>query len=198
MRIHHARLFGQLGEPDQAWIWARCRLMPGPVRGGVVAGWVTVTALALAAGAWGIRELRRRFLVVTVAGESMWPAFTDGDRVLVRPAQLSGLRQGQVVVVEKPANDGQWTTPPVRWPADARNWIVKRVGALPGDPCPDVPAPALPFPSKLADLAGQPVPPGHLVVLGDNPGGSFDSRAFGYCPADRVLGVVIRPLSTRK
>jgi len=169
-------------------------LTRGPARGAVAAGLVAGTGLALAVAAWAIVAMRRRILVVTVAGDSMWPTFADGDRVLVRRAQLRDLRQGQVVVVEKPTGDGQWSTPAVGSPADARNWIVKRVGALPGDPCPDVPAPALPFPSKIADLAGQPVPPGHLVLLGDNPGGSFDSRVFGYYPADHVLGIVIRPI----
>jgi signal peptidase I len=39
------------------------------------------------------------------------------------------------------------------------------------------------------------VPAGTLVVLGDNPHASMDSRFFGPVPADRLLGVVLRPMS---
>jgi Signal peptidase, peptidase S26 len=66
-----------------------------------------------------------------------------------------------------------------------RDWMIKRVVALPGDPWPDGPARG---PSEQA------VPAGCFAVHGDNPAGSFDSRVFGYCPADRLLGVVVRPM----
>ncbi|WP_255950028.1 S26 family signal peptidase [Streptomyces odontomachi] len=39
------------------------------------------------------------------------------------------------------------------------------------------------------------VPPGRLVLLGDNPGVSFDSRHLGCLPCERVLGTVVRRLS---
>jgi type IV secretory pathway protease TraF len=42
------------------------------------------------------------------------------------------------------------------------------------------------------------VPPGKLVVLGDNVARRFDSRQIGYVPADRLLGVVLRPLARRE
>jgi type IV secretory pathway protease TraF len=40
------------------------------------------------------------------------------------------------------------------------------------------------------------VPSGGLVLFGDN-NHSVDSRALGYFPGERVLGVVLRPLSAR-
>lgn len=52
-------------------------------------------------------------------------------------------------------------------------WIVKRAVGVPGD----------------AD-----VPDGQMLVLGDNPGQSYDSRHFGYLDTDRVRGVVLRHL----
>lgn len=55
---------------------------------------------------------------------------------------------------------------------------------------------------RFDDMAGLPamlagdarVPAGKLVVLGDNPESSMDSRSLGYVPGDRLLGVVTRPL----
>lgn len=152
---------------------------------------LTGTGIALAVIIWVVRC---RLLIVTVSGESMQPAVASGDRVLVRRARLSDLRPGDVVVVEKRPATGTWATQPGLWPTGSRNWMIKRIAALPGDPCPDPPALATLFPSKLTEYAGRPVPAGKLVILGDNQRGSYDSRVFGYYPADRVLGVVIRPL----
>jgi signal peptidase I len=166
--------------------------------------------LACVAGAW---VLRRRVAVVTVSGDSMRPTFQSGDRVLVRRAGPGQLSTGMVVVIEKPAGAGHWLTPLPRWPGRDREWMIKRVAAVAGDPLPalvqpELPLPELPLPElplltavarrRLTDPPGTPVPAGQLVVLGDNPGGSFDSRVFGYCPAERVLGVVLRPLRTAR
>ena len=157
--------------------------MPGAISA------VTALVLALAAIVWAVR---RRLAVVTVAGESMWPTYRTGDRVLVRRAGLSELRPGQVVVIEQPAIGGAWITPVPRWPGSSRKWMIKRVAALPGDTLPDL---ALPPSAPLPGLAaGGVVPQGSLIVLGDNTARSFDSRQFGYCPADRLLGIVLRPL----
>jgi signal peptidase I len=160
----------------------------------VLAGVLAGTLAVLGAGVW---VLRRRLAIVTVAGESMEPAFRDGDRVLVRRTRPADLRRGQVVVIEQPEASGACLTAPIRWPPDSRDWIIKRVGALPGEPCPDLPGPASPVPAGLAGQAGQPVPRGKVVVLGDNRRRSFDSRVFGYYPADRILGIAVRPVNGR-
>jgi len=154
-----------------------------------LAGGGAAFGLTLAGLVWG---LRRRIAVVTVVGESMQPAFRSGDRVLVRRAGLSHLRPGVVVVVEKPADSGAWSTPLPSWPGRSHDWMIKRVAALPGDTLPDLSHSSLAFPSKLAGSAGDRIPAGNFVVLGDNAAGSYDSRFFGYCPASRLLGVVVR------
>lgn len=137
-----------------------------------------VIALAAAAAVWW--GLRRLIVVVTVDGDSMLPTFATGDRLLVRRTRLDRLRRGSVVAVMLPP-----PAPPGGSPAEPRTELmIKRVGALPGDPVP----PGVP----VTDAS---VPPRHLVVIGDNPHGSHDSRAVGYVPAEALLGVVIRRMA---
>ncbi|MGW1073319.1 S26 family signal peptidase [Streptomyces sp. NPDC002537] len=143
-----------------------------------------VAALGLAALVAWVRGL----VVVTVRGASMWPAFQDGDRVLVRRGPRPAV--GQVVVAERPVRGGGWPGPPVRSAAGAaevrgREWLIKRVAAVPGDPVPRDRA------RSLAAVPEDRVPPGRLVLLGDNRTVSFDSQDVGYFPSDRVLGRVL-------
>lgn len=135
-----------------------------------------------------IAAMRRRLAVVAVFGPSMQPTLTAGDRVLVLRASISGVRPGQIVVFERPDEDGGWPTGPSVRPIGCREWMIKRVAAVPGEPVPETVWPA------VAAIGGQSVPAGSLVVLGDNTANSKDSRAIGYIPADRVLGVMLHPL----
>jgi signal peptidase I len=129
--------------------------------------------------------LRKGFALVTVTGDSMMPTLAPGDHVLVRRARLGRLRPGQVVVVEAPGVEG-YGAAPASGPASRREWMIKRVAAVPGDPRPEVGLPA------TAGPAGRPVPPGKFVVLGDNAAWSHDSRHIGYIPGDRLLGIAVR------
>ncbi|WP_433254962.1 S26 family signal peptidase [Streptosporangium sp. CA-135522] len=148
--------------------------------------WLPVT-VAVAATLAGLLEwLRRRHLVVTVRGPSMVPTYRNGDRVLVRRRSGGRLRTDQVAVVDlpermRPCPDG---TSPENILRNRR--VIKRVAAAPGDP--------VPFP---IEGNGPVAPPGCLVLLGDNPDGSGDSRQYGYVPADAVVGVVLRVLRER-
>ncbi|WP_329084557.1 MULTISPECIES: signal peptidase I [unclassified Streptosporangium] len=119
--------------------------------------------------------LRRHFLTVTVSGRSMEPTLRDGDRVLVRRAGIRAVRAGALAVMAAPAEMG-------------RDWMVKRVVAVPGDPVPHREVPAL---SATRDRV---VPADRLVVVGDNLAISLDSRRFGYVHARQLLGVVVRHL----
>ncbi|PNE32280.1 hypothetical protein AF335_20375 [Streptomyces eurocidicus] len=153
-------------------------------------GCAAVVAAVL--GLVALVSLARGLVVVTVRGASMAPAFRDGDRVLVRRGPRPSV--GQVVVAERPAGGGAWAGPPVRSAAGAaevrdRQWLIKRVAAVAGDPVPR---------DRVRSLAGVPeerVPADRLVLLGDNRKVSFDSADVGYFPADRVLGTVLRRFS---
>jgi signal peptidase I len=145
-------------------------------------------ALALiTCGALAVTVLRHRFAIITVTGDSMMPALAPGDRVLVRRTGTEHVRRGQIAVMEMPGPDGHW---PARHlgPA-ARAWMIKRIAAVPGDPRPGPWLPAATQPQAAL------VPPGQLVVLGDNAAWSQDSRQLGYFPGDRLLGVVVRRLA---
>jgi signal peptidase I len=154
-----------------------------------VAGLSATACLAVAV--FCVLLVRRRLAVVEVAGPSMKPTLSSGDRVLVRRAGMGELRPGLIVVVERPRLDGGWAGSPPGWPPGQREWLIKRVAALPGDPRPaDVPSPG-----SAADDGM--VPSGMFVVLGDNAAWSHDSRVIGCVPAERLLGVMIRPLVSR-
>ncbi|MBN6051026.1 hypothetical protein JYK22_03680, partial [Nonomuraea sp. RK-328] len=116
----------------------------------------------------------------------MLPTYRPGERLVVRRTSARTLRGGQVVVLaglgHRPRPDGR----PEDGAELSPRWIVKRIAAVPGDPIPRDTVPA------LRAASGTRVPDGHLVVLGDNPDRSHDSRHAGYFTTDRLLGVVLR------
>lgn len=121
---------------------------------------------------------RGRFLLVTVSGTSMQPSLRPGDRLLVRRTGLRRLRVGQVAVLRPPTTPGFGTV-------DCA-YLVKRVAAVPGDRVPE----------SCREVAGDHVPPGSFIMLGDNPRHSYDSRFAGLIPADLLFGVAVRRIGT--
>lgn len=147
----------------------------------LVVGGAVVAAAAVA----GLLAARRRFVVVTVAGPSMQPTYRTGDRVLVRRAHPSRIQTGQVVVLQ--AHGGVWDTAPLSGvDVSAQSWWIKRLAARATEPVPAV----------MTGVPDERVPAGHVVVLGDNDARSTDSRAFGFVPESRVLGVVLRRMGS--
>ena len=97
---------------------------------------------------------------VSVKGRSMAPTLLPGDHLLVRPARQ--LRRRDLVVV--------------RDPDVAERWVVKRVAALPGE---------------SITVEGHTLEAGDgIVLLGDNPAQSTDSRVYGAVSLDDVHGRV--------
>ncbi|GAA1556441.1 S26 family signal peptidase [Actinomadura kijaniata] len=160
-------------------------------------GHVRTAALGALLAAGAVLWFRRHYLVATVRGRSMEPTYREGDQLLVRRAARP--RAGQAVVVRAPdpplayEPDGPLTpeeaNAPEIEPPPADRLLVKRAVAVAGDPVPRDDFPA------LRDTTEPVVPPGSLVVLGDNPSVSWDSREYGFVrPADYV-GVVLRRLT---
>jgi len=150
---------------------------------------VVIAGLVLVALGAVLLVLRRSLVAVEINGSSMEPTYYSGDRVLVR-RRRSGVRVGEVVVMERPAESGGWPTPPLDRHLRRRAWIIKRVVAAAGDEVPPGVTQALP------EGAGTRVPEGMVVVLGDAPGRSLDSRYIGYVPVGRILGTALRRLPT--
>lgn len=121
-------------------------------------------------------------IAVKVRGPSMEPALVSGRTVLV--VRGLRLRVGDVVVIERPdeMEPARWLAPPLSRPLGTTPWLVKRIAAGPGDP---VPA------AVRASVDADAVPDGVVVLLGDNPRVSYDSRQAGFFPRDRILGRVI-------
>ncbi|GAB3437388.1 S26 family signal peptidase [Flindersiella endophytica] len=139
-----------------------------------------------------ITWLRRRFVVIHVDGPSMQPTLRAGDRVLIRRRQLRHIRAGDIVVLQNPKSH-QTSHHPAAAARESRDlsghpWIIKRAAAVPGDPVP------ISVAATVSAAAGTPVPDGCLIVMGDNPAKSFDSRHYGYLSGNCLIGVVVRPL----
>lgn len=132
-----------------------------------------------AALAVAVALARRRWFIVRVVGHSMSPTYADGARLLFRRAGSDEFSTTDCVAFVPPGFGVPATADATR-----PQLLVKRVAAIAGDPVP----PAFRVAARVADAV---VPPGCLVVSGDNPA-SLDSRHFGYLPTVNVVGVAVR------
>jgi signal peptidase I len=127
-------------------------------------------ALMIALRGW----LARRWIVVTVEGHSMSPTLRHGQRVVARRrSPLDVCEHGDIAVFEVP--DVR-----VRAASGGPRHRVKRIAALAGDPVPSWARPA---------LGDGLVPPGHVVVSGDN-ARSQDSRHLGFIDQAAIVAIL--------
>ncbi|GAA0937136.1 S26 family signal peptidase [Virgisporangium aurantiacum] len=145
--------------------------------------WLLLAPVAALAG-WGA-WLRLAYLVAVVEGQSMTPTYRHGDRVLVRRRRGHRVRTGEIAMVDLP--ESMRPIPDGVSPADSlRNRrVIKRVAATAGEAVP-----------PSIEGRGTVVPEHHLVLLGDNPLGSGDSRQYGFVPVGAVVGVVLRSVAS--
>lgn len=144
------------------------------------------SVIAAAGAAVAVGAARKLLLLVTVEGTSMTPTFPPGQRLLVLRTPVARVRTGAAVVFRLPPAD-----PPVREGGARPPLIVKRLAAGSGDPVP----PAVR--NAVGPRAGARVPRGSVVLLGDDPATSTDSRVWGYVARRRITGVVVARLRHR-
>ncbi len=145
--------------------------------------------MALAAAAAGV--LSRRYLRVAVAGESMTPALRPDDFVVLRRgAPPPDDAFGQVVAVHDPRPEG-----------DGRV-LLKRVIGLPGEALRvgggvQVNGRVLDEPYAHGSTPYEQhrginrLAPDEYFLMGDNRGGSTDSRDFGPVRAGDIIGTAV-------
>jgi signal peptidase I len=141
----------------------------------------TAISLAIALGiavtiAWR-RWLQRRWIVVTVQGDSMAPTLQHGQQIVARRAGASApVRRGDVVVFRLSPMQVQEQV------SERLVHRVKRVAAVAGDPVPT-------WMGRPDGGQSQRVPPGCIVVAGDN-ARSQDSRHLGYVDGSAIVAVL--------
>ncbi|MDP2182604.1 MAG: signal peptidase I [Actinomycetota bacterium] len=126
-----------------------------------------------------------------VDGLSMYPTLHDRDYLLITQGYSRPVR-GDVIAFSASAA-----------PEDARNEVLKRVVAVPGDTvevrsgeaivngAPERGSYSLQLSADDVSTDEITVPEGTLFVLGDNRPDSVDSRFFGPVPLDLVVGKAI-------
>jgi signal peptidase I len=132
------------------------------------------------------------FAVYRIAGNSMRPAFRDGDRVLVSglALRLAGIGVGDAVIAQHSGDT-----------------LIKRIVGLPGDAIEfrdgicfrNGQAVEAPLPQPFCDLYSEaPVCLGsdEFFVAGDNRRVSIDSRCFGPVRRDEIVGKVLMRLES--
>ncbi|MFD0151344.1 S26 family signal peptidase [Streptomyces sp. NPDC055721] len=140
-----------------------------------------IVPVSAAAAVWWIK---RTYVAVDVDGSSMEPTLHPGARVIVRRG-AGRLKVNELVVIAQPDLVSGWPRSgrPAPRGLDEASWNIKRAVGLPGDPMP------------AGSSQEGPVPPGHIAVKGDGLYSS-DSRHYGPCPQDQILGRVVRVLRT--
>jgi signal peptidase I len=138
-----------------------------------------------------------------VKGQSMYPTFEDRDYIFTSKIsyRVDKPKHGDIVVFRSPQNrDIEYIKRIIALPGDTvvfRNCKtidnmdcdVEVNGRVIEEPYIDEKTP-LPYNSKYAPDQKIEVPPQTVFVMGDNRGGSLDSRFFGPVPMSDVIGLV--------
>lgn len=161
------------------------------------------TAAIAAAAAWGLMAYGAQ--VYRIQGSSMAPTLRSGERVLVNKLRmrLAPIGRDDVVLFRDPSDkDTVMVKRVIGVPGDTVRFTGDQVQVLPGA------GRGLSFQevvTPVANAAGEQSPPalegpgagsitleaGQYFVLGDNRGGSSDSRHWGAVSRDAIIGEAV-------
>lgn len=148
--------------------------------------WLETIVFALA-----IALLIRAFVVQVylVEGESMEPTLHTSERLLVNKFlyRLRPPAPGEVVVVQDPAQPRRELIKRVIATTGETVEIRNKIVYIDGKPLREDYISTLHL-SSVVDQRFDPVPAGHVFVMGDNRGRSLDSRIIGPIPLSKIEG----------
>lgn len=171
---------------------------------------VVLSLVALLLGVICLLVVRACFYVVVVSGNSMYPAYKEGDRVIVIRYWPKGwLRKGQVVIAGNlPAMSGVLTKLASNTLPEFENVshkpviytkpLIKRLIGLPEETVavsgtqPMLRTVSLPPLNDMGNYIWH-IPPNHCFLKGDSVG--IDSCVWGPIPLNHIRGVVAFKLS---
>ena len=161
------------------------------------------TAMIAAAVAWVVMAYGAQ--VYRIQGSSMAPTLRSGERVLVNKLGVgfSRVARDDVVLFRDPSDeDTVMVKRVIGVPGDTVRFLGNDVRVLPGS---DAGGPFRDVMTPVANAAGSGGPgtvdgpgsvsialeSGDYFVLGDNRGGSSDSRHWGAIPRDAIIGEAV-------
>ena len=120
--------------------------------------------------------------IYSVPSASMEPALRPGDHIVVTRFLTDTPARGDVIVFRHPAGADLTVKRVIAIAGDLIDTVDGRV-RIAGQPL------AEPYaPGSAGSIPAQLVPAGHLFVMGDNRGDSWDSRHWGPLPARLIVG----------
>lgn len=127
--------------------------------------WSLLGTVLLTVAIGGALVLSGRVFTVTVKGRSMEPTLRHGQRVMVLRWPGHRVKRDSIVLMREAGRPD--------------SFFIKRIAAVAGDPTPQ----------ECSRLVGRTVPAGQVVLLGDNPEDSVDSRLQGGYAAADIVGL---------
>ena len=127
--------------------------------------------------------------LLIVTGDSMLPTLHDGEQLIGEKLSINFAppKKGEIVIFQSPLEDSLIIKRIIAIPGDKVKIEGERMyinGVLPEEPYVD--DHAVESGAKIQEGTEYTVPEKHYVVMGDNRDHSYDSREWGFLPAENI------------
>ncbi|MDR7193123.1 signal peptidase I [Luteimonas terrae] len=142
---------------------------------------------------WDPRERVLGHALYRVPSAAMAPALTPGQVVIARvaPYRRRTPARGDLVVFVSPVDGNRWLKRVVGLPGEQVAIVDGSLQVDGREVVEDYVAPGNRTQSYSVWMEGRRVPPGHVLLLGDNRDNSHDGRLFGFVAVDRLVARVV-------